>query len=326
MKSIVILLKHRFLGDAIVATPLIAAVKQVYPDVPLVVVTGAGAAQLLAEHPAIATLRTYGSGTAERTQGGSRRLMRAAWSLASELRARSRPELVFVVDRSLRAALTACRMGARQRVGFDTEGRGFLLTQRVAYDPARPEAECALDLLRAIQPGSYDARPQLYLSATERAAGRVLLPEGAGPWIGIQPGASHDYKQWPLENLATVVTALVRERGARIVLVGGPEERPAAEAFLAQVGVPIALDLTGKTKLRETMGVLANLQLFLGNDTGVNHIAAALGTPTVALFGPTPAHKWGWDGPENRVLVAPDGQMTSLAPEQVQRAAEALLT
>jgi len=326
VKPVVILLKHRFLGDAIVATPLIAAVKQVYPEAPVVVVTGAGAAQLLAEHPAISSLRTYGSGTAERTQGGSRRLMRAAWNLASELRAKSRPERVFVVDRSLRAALTACRMGARERIGFDTEGRGFLLTTRVAYDPERPETECGLDLLRAVAPGSYNARPQLFLSAAEKVAGLALLPEGRGPLIGIQPGASHDYKQWPREHLVTVVTALVQERGARMVLVGGPEERPAVEAFLAQVRVPIARDLTGQTKLRETMGVLANLTLFLGNDTGVNHIAAALGTPTVALFGPTPAHKWGWEGPQNRVLLAPEGQMDRLRPEPVQAAVEALLS
>ena len=322
MSRVVVLLKHRFLGDAIVATPLLTALKQVLPDTELRVITGTGAAQLLENHPAVDTIHTYGVGTQERTKGGSRRLMRAAWALAGELRDTARPDTVFVVDRSLRAALVACRMGARQRIGFSTEGRGLLLTHRVKYDPQRPEAECALDLLRRIAPGPYPARPRLFITPEERQTGRVRLPEGH--LLGLQPGASHTYKQWPLERLAALADRLVTQQRLRVVLLGGPEEVPAAEALKTRLTRPVALDLTGKATLRETMGVLANLTLFLGNDTGVNHIAAALGTPTIALFGPTPAHKWGWDGPRNRILVAPDGKMESIGVEDVLTVAEEL--
>lgn len=323
MSRVVILLKHRFLGDAIVATPLLAAVKQVFPESTLHVVTGQGAAQLLAHHPAIDALHTYGSGTADRSKEGAKKLLQAAWALGGELREEIRPELVFVVDRAFRAAVVACRMGARQRVGFNTEGRGLLLTHRVKYDPLRAEAECALDLLRALAPGPYPARPRLYTTPEERLAGRALLPEG--PLLGLQPGASHGYKQWPLERLAALADQLGQSQRLRVVLVGGPEEVGAAEALKALLKRPVAVDLTGKTKLRETMGLLSHLTLFLGNDTGVNHIAAALGTPTVALFGPTPAHKWGWDGPRNRILVAPDQKMESIGVEQVYATVAELL-
>lgn len=322
---IIVLLKHRFLGDAIVATPLLSALRGSYPRSELVVVTGAGAAQLLQNHPAVDRVLTYGSGTAERSRAGARRLLRAAWQQASALR-KSRPERVFVVDRSLRAALMAWRMGAPERIGFDTEGRGFLLTRRVPYAPERPETECGLDLLRATVPGSYDTRPQLYLSTDERERGARLLPDGTGPRIGLQPGASHAYKQWPLERLAALAERLVRTHGAQLVLLGGPEERPAAEALKARLTQPVAADLTGTTGLRETMGALANLDLFFGNDTGVNHTAAALGTATVALFGPTPAQKWGWSGERNRLLVAPDARMESITTEQAYRSVVELLT
>ena len=85
------------------------------------------------------------------------------------------------------------------------------------------------------------------------------------------------------------------------------------------------IDLTGKTRLRETMGVLTHLSLFVGNDTGVNHIAAALGVPTIALFGPTPAHKWGNIGPRSRVIIAPDDDMTRITTPSVVDAALDLL-
>jgi len=322
---IVVLLKHRFLGDAIVATPLLSALDECYPGSEKVVVTGAGAAQLLQNHPAVDRLLTYGSGTAERSRAGSRRLLQAAWQRAGELR-QNRPKQAFVVDRSLRAALVAWRMGAQDRIGFNTEGRGLLLTRRIPYQEERPETECALDLLRAVLPGSYDSCPRLYLTQQERQQGAGILPPGAGPLIGLQPGASHDYKQWPLEYLAALAERLVHTHNARLVLFGGPEERPAAEALQARLPLPVAADLTGKTGLRETMGALANLDLFFGNDTGVNHIAAALGTATVALFGPTPAQKWSWRGERNRSLIAPDGAMANIPPERAYQSVAELLS
>jgi heptosyltransferase III len=92
----------------------------------------------------------------------------------------------------------------------------------------------------------------------------------------------------------------------------------------AMRGIP-AIDLTSQTNLRETMGVLANLSLFIGNDTGINHIAASLGVPTIGLFGATSAVKWGNVGPQNKVLTAPDGDLTRLEVGPVLELARHLL-
>jgi ADP-heptose:LPS heptosyltransferase len=88
--------------------------------------------------------------------------------------------------------------------------------------------------------------------------------------------------------------------------------------------VPI-IDLTGETSMRETMGILTHLSLFIGNDTGVSHIAASLGVSTVSLFGPTLAHKWGEEGPRNIVIAAPDGSLSKLDAGPVLAAARSLL-
>jgi ADP-heptose:LPS heptosyltransferase len=109
-----------------------------------------------------------------------------------------------------------------------------------------------------------------------------------------------------------------------VILLGGPEEEELATQMARQMTTP-PVNLTGKTKLRETMGVLSHLALFIGNDTGVTHLAAGVGTPTIALFGPTPAHKWGNSGAKHRVLNAVGGDMNEIKPEAVLLFAKELL-
>ncbi len=251
------------------------------------------------------------------------RLMRA-------LRQSDRPDLCLVANRSFQSALAAVLCGGRVRAGFASEGRGWLLTHRVPYAGDRREVECYLDILRAVAPAPegepYDPSPRLWVTDAERARGAELLAgrEALGPvLVGLQPGASYAAKQWRLEGFAAVADALAGD-GAGIVFLGGPGEEEAARACRRAMRAP-AVDLTGATTLRETMGVLSHLALFVGNDTGVNHIAAALQVPTVALFGPTSARKWGNTGPKAAVLAAPGGEIARIEAGEVITAARRLL-
>jgi heptosyltransferase-2 len=204
----------------------------------------------------------------------------------------------------MRAAIIALLCRARIRAGFDTEGRGCLLTHRVPYDPVKRESECCLDILRVVAPAEcegvkFDPMPLLCVTDAERKRGAVILREREAVGrmlVGIQPGASYRAKQWA----------------------------PAKFAEAAGDQVPI-IDLTGETSMRETMGILTHLSLFIGNDTGVSHIAASLGVSTVSLFGPTLAHKWGEEGPRNIVIAAPDGSLSKLDAGPVLAAARSLL-
>jgi ADP-heptose:LPS heptosyltransferase len=340
IRSVLVLTKHRFMGDTIVAVPLLRAARRAYPDARVTLVTGAQAAVVLQNCPYTDRILAHDAKAAARTAAGSAHLSALLVRQMAGLFWTDRPDLCLVADRSFRAAVAAVLAGGRIRAGFDTEGRGRLLTHPVPYDPDRHEAECCLDILRVVAPEvpgepRYDPRAELWVTGAERARGAEILaeygvacsPEGHVPLVGVQPGASHDYKQWAPERFAEVAQTLAEECGATIVLLGAGDaeieaSRRMREAMSADVPV---IDLTGKTRLRETMGLLPHLSLFVGNDTGPNHIAAGLGVPTVALFGPTPAHKWGNRGPANRVLVAPDGDMGRLAVEPVREAALSLL-
>ncbi len=205
-----------------------------------------------------------------------------------------RYEAAFIVNRSFRSALLTRLAGIPRRVGHATEGRSWLLTDKIPYDPIKNEALCYLDLLKGSE--IPFPKPELFVSDEERTLGQTKL-EGAT--IGIQAGARHDYKQISTEVWQAVGKKLL-ENGERLAFFGGAEER----SLLGEIQLP-GIDLVGKTNLRESMGAISNLKLMIGGDTGVMHLAAALGTPTITVFGPTPFEKWGWFEAPHQVIVAP---------------------
>jgi len=349
VRSVLVLTKHRFLGDSIVAEPLLAAVRRAYPDARISLLTGAPAEVVLQNCPHLDRVYCYPHGSARRGMNGSLRLTGSILRLARTIRTRKgggRPDICLVADRSFRSAVAALLCGGRIRAGFDSDGRRALLTHPVPYDMDRHEAECCLDILRAVAPelpgtAPYNPTPHLYLTTGERARGAEILTQlggggrGAnadfGAFVAMQPGASHEDKRWPIERFAQVADALIGA-GKRIVLVGGPEECEAANQMRDLLktpsehgATPALLNATGATTLRETMAILSHVPLFVGNDTGVNHLAAGVGAATIALFGPTPAHKWGHLGPRHIILNAPDGKIASIETDAVLAAARRLL-
>ncbi len=323
VRTIVAMTKHRFMGDTIVAVPMLRAARQIFPEAHITLVTGKHALVALQGCPFMDRLLSYNP---RDEKFDSRQLYQ---ELTEEGR---RPDLCLIADRSFRSAYMALRIGGKVRAGFASEGRGFLLTHPVPYRTNAPEIECCLDIIREVTPEGkdsppYDPTPQLFLSCEEKERGAAILAERKASepiLVGIQPGAN-DGKAWIPARFGILAAELARE-GVGIVLLGygGEEEEAARQMRQAMRGIP-AIDLTSQTQLRETMGVLANLSLFIGNDTGVNHLAASLGIPTIGLFGATSAIKWGNVGLHNKVLTAPDGDLTRLEVGPVLEIARHLL-
>lgn len=126
-----------------------------------------------------------------------------------------------------------------------------------------------------------------------------------GSWIGLQPGARWDNKRWPVPRFVELVGLLSRSHpGHRIAVFGGPEDRALGQA-VAQADPARCLDLTGRVSLPEMIEALRRVDLLVTNDTGPMHVAAALGKPVVALFGPTDPSRTGPYGQVESVLQAP---------------------
>jgi heptosyltransferase-2 len=198
-----------------------------------------------------------------------------------------------------------------ERWGYATDGRRPLLT-RAPRVPPQVRGRSQVYYYRAMLAGAglrVSAAPDVSLRCppdwTESAgADRLLGKEGGGDWVGVNPGAFYGTaKRWLPERFAAVADSLAA-RGARIALVGGAAERPIGEAIAAQMRAP-ARDLCGQTTVPELVGVLARLRLLVTNDSGPMHLAAALGVPVVAVFGPTDWRETHPVGETHRVVREP---------------------
>ncbi|HVZ09549.1 glycosyltransferase family 9 protein [Rhodopila sp.] len=168
--------------------------------------------------------------------------------------------------------------------------------------------------------------PVAWFNDADRARVAALLPADR-PLIVLAPTANWAPKVWPAARFAAMFSHLAATRlpGAVPVILAGPGSTEVAMAAPLRALLPESIDLTARLSLPEVSACLARASLFVGNDSGLMHMAAAAGAPTVGLFGPTDAMIYGPAGPRAAAVVAPDGTMAGLSVAQVVHAAEALL-
>ena len=221
---------------------------------------------------------------------------------------RGRFDTAVLLPNSFAAAATVFAAGIPERWGYATDGRGPLLTRR-ARVPAEVRGRSQVYYYRAMLAGiglTVSASPDVSLRAPTAWSARAAERLGAdGPWIGLNPGAFFgSAKRWVPERYAAAGERLARDAGARVAIVGGALERTLGEAIASAMRVPARV-LCGETTLGELVGVLSHLRLLLTNDSGPMHLAAALGVPVVAVFGPTDWRETGPVGTRQRLVREP---------------------
>ncbi len=285
----ILVLRRCCLGDVLMTTPLLAALAAAYPDARLTYATGAWSAAALARHPALdAIIRLPERPTPRDWVHIVGRLRRGDFDLA------------LLPERSPLPALAAALANIPRRVGLDSAGRGFALTDRVPVPDERHEADLALDLARALGLPA-PSRQQRYLPSAESHARLMrLLGERAlplpllviHPGGGANPGVTMDTKRWRPERFAEMADALLARHGGSLVLVGAASDRATVDAMRAHLQSP-ALDLCATLTLDELGTLCQRAALYVGNDAGTTHLAEACGAPTVAVFGPTDPAQYG---------------------------------
>lgn len=216
---------------------------------------------------------------------------------------------------AFRAAAVVRWAGVPERWGYATEGRGLLLTRRVPPAPrpfGRHQSFYYMDLLSALGVPRQEPDSSLQATPDMLARGRALLEsEGFGfdrPLVGVHPGTTNSRaKRFRPSRWGRAAETIAGEMGARVAVLGGSGEDELADEVRASLSElrEAPLMLNGRTSLGELIGVLSQLSLFLTNDSGPMHLAAALGTPTVAVFGPTDPRETGPSGGQARVVREP---------------------
>jgi lipopolysaccharide heptosyltransferase II len=247
-------------------------------------------------------------------------------------------DLAINFEPDIRSNMLLALGGAGRRVGFLSGGGGDVLTDALPYVPGAHTSANAMRLVDAALPAGNgrageSAFPRLPVPETARHEASRLLGEasGHGPLVGIHPSGGRQVKQWDLDRFAEVGRQLARESGATIVLTGTSEDRPLVERVAAALPADVrTILLAGSLDLIVFAAVLERLRLLIVGDTGPMHLAAAVGTPVVALFGPSDPARYGplagrarivtadlWCRPCNRVRRPPE-RCTGHVPDCLQ--------
>ncbi|MBI5379177.1 MAG: putative lipopolysaccharide heptosyltransferase III [Nitrospirae bacterium] len=309
-KILVIKLKHH--GDVLLAVPSLRALREQYPRAEVTVLVNAGTEEMVERHPLVDAVLAF-----PRQALGFPfwRRLREEFAFARLIR-RSGFDLVIDLSGGDRSALFALLSKARCRMGYDPMGRGFfgkrLLFTHLGIPRVTGEHMVLqnLDLLRQFGIGTSDLRVTLPPTEEEEQwLAERLRDAGVGetePVAQVHPTSRWLFKCWRDEGMARVIDRIQRDGGVRVVVTSGPDgrERDRVGRILSLVGTA-PVDLTGKTTIRQLMAVARRAALFFGVDSAPMHIAAAAGTPVVALFGPSGEALWGPWGERHRVLTKP---------------------
>jgi len=283
----VLVIETGLVGELLVITPALRAIRTAYPAARITVAVTPGSAPVLVGNPNVDRLLAL----SKRERGGFLGLLR----LASWIRAK-RFDVALVLHTSFRSALAAAIGAVPVRAGLSSEGRGFLLTHKTPRDRAAYEVDEHLKVLGLLGVPSAGRELELHLTEEERDAARSLLPGGAdeSPLVVLHPGASREIRRWPAERFAELGARLSSRAGAAVVFAFGPRERPLAERvelWFERERLPKPSTVFPES-VRILGAVFERADAVVTNNTGPMHVAAAVGTRGVFIHGPTPVARW----------------------------------
>jgi len=281
-KNIVLIRTDR-IGEVLLSTVAVDAVRGRYPDARISFVTSSYSMPLLEDREDIEEVITFET-------MDKRSVLCGAVCLACMLK-RKRFDTAVVFNPHKALHLGCFLAGIPRRIGYSRKWGGKLLTDTIEDEREKGEkheTEYDMDLVRLLGVEGAAPAPRLPISTVTGEALDVLLRQHnislVRPLVVIHPGSSNPAKIWPRERYADLIRRLKTELGCDVAVLGSRKERDLAESVIFKSGVD-AINLSGKLTLKEVAAFLKKAVLFIGNDTGPMHMAAALGVPVIAIFG-----------------------------------------
>lgn len=291
------------IGDVVLSTPVLAAVRQAYPDSHITFMIAPHAKDVADGNPYIDEVIVYDKARAHK---GMLEGAKFAYGLALK-----RFDIAIMLHPTRRTHLLAFLSGIPKRLGYERK-MAMLLTDRIPdkkHLGLKHEIDYTLGLLRYI--GIEPTSRKLHVAVDKDSENRVrsILTDGGikegDRIVAINPGASCRSKRWPAGRFAEAADALVRELSVKIVIVSGPQDKCFADQAASAMKTK-ALNLSGKTTIRELTCLLKRSSLFISNDSGPVHIACAVGTPVISIFGRNDRglspRRWGPTNKSDRVI------------------------
>lgn len=288
MKRILVV-RTSALGDTVLVTPVLRALWEKWPEAEIHFVTSGAFAPLYEDLPFVSRVWRW-------EPKGRHVGLRGLTRFAAEVRAQGPFDLALDLQNKVRTRALLALLRPAKKMAF-VKRRGIAALIRALFGRDRildkaPQVALYFEAFASLGLRPGHLLPEISLPETARAAAdRLLEPAEGAPIVALAPGARWSLKKWPPERFAEVGRALAA-RGARIVLAGGPGDVAEMEALRQALGHSIVGDTVG-LDVAGLAAVLARSAVLITNDSAPSHLAQAVGTPVVALFGPTSARRWG---------------------------------
>ncbi|MCP5426859.1 MAG: glycosyltransferase family 9 protein [Chromatiaceae bacterium] len=290
-KRSILLIRLSAIGDIVMATPVIKALRQQYPGARICWLVQSECAALLEHNPSLnETISWPRKRWKELWQGGQWRLL---WREIAQFRRMLRDrnfDLAIDMQGLLKSGVMAWLSGAGERIGLGSrEGSGLLMSRVVSRggDPARIGSEY-LHLMRQLgfNPGRFEMQVALADADLQFVRDFTVANGLHAGYAVVCPFTTRDQKHWLNHRWVELIPRLQREIGVPVVILGGPGDRSVSEQIAGLAGAA-AIDLTGRTGLTQAAAIISEARLLVGVDTGLTHMGIAFSRPTVALFGST---------------------------------------
>lgn len=263
-----------FPGDVILATPLFEALKDSYPQSKITAIVRPESYLLIKNNPFLDDIIIFDKYGKDKGLFG---LFRVARKLSGF-------DWAIIVQRFFRSAILAAMAGISKRTGFDNTPFKFLYSGKIHYDKDKHEVHRCLDLIKIADKNKY--RPRIYIDAeSKEKADKILAEKNIGKDFAIiAPGSVWTTKRY--SNYPALIELIKKELDLDTVLLGGKDDI-AISGSIAKASKDISCDLTGKTDFLVSAEIISRAKIAITNDSAPAHIAAAIDTPVVAVFGPT---------------------------------------
>lgn len=299
----ILVVRTAYIGDVIMTLPILKPLRELYPDARITFLTSSKAKEVLENNPYIDEILTYDAFWFY--PNGHKRAIRDYLTFLRILRSKQY-DLVIEARADIRDILLLAYLSrGRYRVSYKVGGGGYLLTHVVPFQKIKHRIDYHLDIVKFLGVSVDRVEWNIYLSHEERSTANALLSqEGilrSDLLIGIHPGGRKDLKCWAMDRFAGVADGLISAYGAKVIFTGSLHERGLIDDIIKIMHYR-AVNLAGEINLRVLSALIERLDLFICNDSAPLHIASAMKTPTVAIFGPSKSKETGPYGNIHRVV------------------------
>jgi len=293
-----------WVGDAVMTTPVIRAVRRNFPDARVTVLAKPWVIPVYAANPHVDEVMVYDN-------AGRHKMGMGTLRLAKDIRNR-RFDLAILMQNAFEAALLVFLAGVPLRVGYNTDARTLLLNPAIALDPALKKTHLIdyyLGILKGAGLATDGRGMDLFISRADQETAHRLLSgirqNGLERVIGVNPGATGGTaKRWFPDRYAALCRRLADAYGTQILIFGGPGDHALGER-IAAMAPGCCVNLAGTTTLGQAFALIKRCELFVTNDSGLMHAAAALNVPQVAVIGSTDPVATSPDSPVSTMVRIP---------------------